>query len=97
MPEVFDGVEFGRFRRQGQDRDVAWDDEIIGHVPSRLIHDEDGVRIIGHVSGDFSQVLRHRVGVAPRHDQRRRFALLGADGTEDIGRAGSLVVRGGWP
>ena len=55
------------------------------------------MRIIGHMSGDFSEVLRHRVGVAPRHDQRRRLSELGADGTEDIGRSGSLVVRGGWP
>jgi len=84
-PEVLNRVEFRRLRRQWQDRDVAWDDEIIGHVPARLIHDEDGMRIIGHVPRDFSQVLRHRVGVAPRHDQRCRFTLLGADGTEDIG------------
>ena len=97
VPEVLNRVQFRRLRRQWQDRDVAWDDEIIGHVPARLIHDENGMRIIGHVSGDFSQVLRHRVGVAPWHDQRRRFAQLGADGTEDVGRAGSLVVWCGWP
>ena len=49
VPEIFDRVQFRRLRRQRQDRDVAWDDEIIGHVPARLIHDEDGMRIIGHV------------------------------------------------
>lgn len=38
-PEIFDRVQFRRFRRQRQDGDVAWDDEIAGHVPARLIHD----------------------------------------------------------
>ena len=39
------------------------------------------------------QVLGHGVGVAPRHDQRRALALLGADGAEDIGRCRALVLR----
>lgn len=97
VPEVFHRVELRRLRRQWQDRDVAGDDEIIGHVPARLIHDEDGMRIIGHVPGDLDQVLVHGMGITPGHDQRRRLAELGADGTEDIGRAGSLVVWCGWP
>ena len=93
VPEVFDRVEFGRFRRQWQDGDVFRHDEIVGHVPACLIHDEDGMRILIDMAGDFGQVLRHRVGVAPRHDESCRFAELGADCTEDIGRPRALVVR----
>ncbi len=97
VPKVFDWVKLRRLRRQRQDRDVGGNGEIVGHVPAGLVHDEDGMRVIGHVPGDFGQVLRHSVGITPRHDQCGRLAQLGADGTEDIGRAGSLVVRGGWP
>ena len=42
----------------------------------------------------------HRLGVATRHDERRAFALLGADRAKDIGRSGSLIARGAsraWP
>lgn len=96
-PEVLNRIELGRLGRQWQDRDVGRHDKVVRHVPPRLVHDEDGMRIIGHVSGDFSQVLGHGVGITPGHDQRSRLSELGADGTEDIGRAGSLVMRGGWP
>ena len=97
VPEIFDRIELRRFRRQRQDRYVGGHNECVGHVPAGLVHDEDGMRVIGHVPRDFSQVLGHGVGITPRHDQCRRLAQLGADGTEDVGRAGSLVVWGGWP
>jgi hypothetical protein len=96
-PEVLNRVELRRLRRQWQDRDVGGHDKVVRHVPSRLVHDEDDMRVIDHVSGDFCQVLGHGVGITPGHDQRRRFTELWADGSEDIGRAGSLVMRGGWP
>src|SRR6476620_12507302 len=70
---------------------------MIGHVPACLIHDEDGVRILVNMAGDFRQVLRHRVGVAPRHDESCRLAKLRADGTEDIGRSCALIMRRGRP
>jgi len=72
--EVLNRFELRRLRRQGRYRDVAGDDEIIGHVPSCLVHVEDGMRIIGHVSGEFRQVLCHRVGITPGHDQRQASA-----------------------
>ena len=46
---------------------------------------------------DIDQVLVHGMGVAPRHDESGSLALFGADGTEDIGRSGSLVVWRGRP
>ncbi len=66
-------------------------------MPSRLVHDEDSVGIVRDVAGDFDQVLVHGMGVAPRHDEGGSLALFGADGTEDIGRSRSLVVRRGRP
>ncbi len=46
---------------------------------------------------DFRQVEGHGLGVAPGQDQARALALLGADGAEDVGRAGALIVRCTWP
>ena len=97
MPEVFDRVQLRRFRWEWQNGDVFGHDEIVGHVPARLIHDEDGMRVIGHTPGDFCQMLGHGMGVTPGHHESGCLAEFGADGTEDIGRAGSLVMRGGWP
>ena len=96
-PNVLDGIEFGRFWRQGQNGDVFGDHQIVGHVPSGLVHDEDGVRIVGDVSRYLDQMLVHGMSVTPRHHQGRCLALAGTDRAEDIGRAGSLVVRRGWP
>jgi len=66
-------------------------------VPSCLIHDEDGVGIVGDVSGDFDQVLVHGMGIAPRHDKGGGLAVFGAYRPEDIGGACALVVRCRWP
>ncbi len=43
LPDVLDRVEFGRFRRQGENGDVGWHDEAHRHVPASLIDQEDGV------------------------------------------------------
>lgn len=93
MPEVFDRVQLRRFRREWQNGDVFGHDEIVGHVPACLIHDEDSVRVGIDVSGDFGQMLGHGVGVAPWHDQRGRLAELRADCAEDVGRPCALIVR----
>jgi len=97
LPDIFDRVQLGRFGRQRQDGDVFGNVELVGHVPSRLVHDEDGVGVIGDVAGYLDQVLVHGMGVTPRHDESGRLALLGADRAEDIGRARALVVRCGRP
>lgn len=70
---------------------------MVGHMPSRLVHDEDGVCVVGDIAGYLDQVLVHGMGVAPRHDESSSLALPGADGTEDIGGPGSLVVWRGRP
>ena len=43
--------------------------------------------------GDFGQMQVHRLGIAGRHDQGGSLSLLRADGTEDVGRCGSLIPR----
>ena len=40
---------------------------------------------------------RHRGGVAARQDKAGGAPLGRADGTEDVGRAGALIVRGRGP
>ena len=47
-----------------------------------------------NLGGGLGERQIHRLGVATRHDERRAFALLGADRAKDIGRSGSLIARG---
>lgn len=97
LPDVFDRVQLGRFGRQWQDGDVFRNDKTVGHVPSGLIHDEDGVAIVRDAAGYLDQMLVHGMGITPGHDESGRLALAGADRAEDIGRAGALVMGCGWP
>jgi hypothetical protein len=59
-----------------------------------LIDEKDGVGVWCDRLGDFREVQVHRFGVAEGEDQSRALALFRADGTEDIGRCGSLIPRG---
>src|SRR5258705_7705073 len=60
---------------------------------SGLIDVEDGVGSWFERLGDFREVQVHRFGMAGGQDQSRALALFRADGTEDIGRCGSLIPR----
>ena len=62
-------------------------------MPSGLIDEKDGVGVLCDPLGDFREVQVHRFGVAEGEDQSRALALFRADGTEDIGRCGSLIPR----
>jgi hypothetical protein len=62
-------------------------------VPAGLIDHEDGMLSQGHFGRDLGEVEVHRFGVAGRQDQGRALALAGADGAEDVGRSGALIVR----
>jgi hypothetical protein len=91
LPDVFHRVELGGFRRQGDDSDVVRHDEAHRHVPAGLIDEEDGVCSWCDHLGDLRQVQVHRLGIAGRQDQGCTLALFRADGTEDIGRCGTLI------
>jgi hypothetical protein len=62
-------------------------------MPSGLIDEEDGVGSWCDRLGDFREVQVHRFDIAGGQDQSRALALFRADGTEDIGRCGSLIPR----
>jgi hypothetical protein len=62
-------------------------------MPSGLIDEEDGVGSWCDRLGDFREVQVHRFGIAGGQDQSRALAQFRADGTEDIGRCGSLIPR----
>jgi len=64
LPDVFDRVELGAFRRQRNDGDVCRHDKTGRQVPAGLIDQEDGVG--GDSFGDFRQVQVHGLGVAGR-------------------------------
>src|ERR1700674_5201725 len=93
LPDVFDRVEFGRFCRQRHQGDVVGDIELVGEVPAGLIEQQDGMGARRHGTGDFCQMQRHRGGIAARQDKAGGASLGRADGAEDVGRAGALIVR----
>src|SRR5713226_3609822 len=92
LPDVFDRVEFGRFGRQRQQGDVGGDVEPGREMPAGLIEQQNGMRARRDGLGDFGQMQRHRGGVAARQDKAGGAAPGRADGTEDVGRAGALIV-----
>jgi hypothetical protein len=66
-------------------------------VPPCLVDHEESVRARRHFGGDFGQVQVHRLDVAEGKDECRALALFGADGAEDVGRGGALIVWGRRP
>src|SRR4051812_23924427 len=97
LPDILNRVQFGRSGWQQHQREIVWHDEALGAVPSGSVHQDDGVGSRGDSLRDFRQVKVHRGRVAPRQHQGRALALLRADRPEDVGRTGSLVVRGARP
>src|SRR5689334_23373326 len=66
-------------------------------MPARLVHDEDGVGVIGNMAGYLDQMLVHCMRIAPWHDERGGLAKFRADRTEDIGGACPLIMGGRGP
>jgi len=96
LPDVFDRVELGAFRRQRNDGDVCRHDKTGRQVPAGLIDQEDGVGFRRDSFGDFRQVQVHGLGVAGGQDQGGGLAVVWADGAEDVGGSGALVTRCAW-
>ena len=63
-------------------------------MPSGLIEEQDGVCAGRDGSGNLLQVQGHCLCGAAGQDDTGRLALGRTDGTEDVGRLGSLVARG---
>lgn len=94
LPDVFNLIEFGGFRRQSDDGDIAGNDQSRGQMPSGLIDEKDSVGSWCDGLGDFHEVQVHRLGIAGWQDQGCALALFWADGTEDVGRCGALITWG---
>ena len=50
-----------------------------------------------NLGGDLGEMQAHRLGVAVRQHQCGTLALAGADGAEDVGRRGALIMRRAGP
>jgi hypothetical protein len=87
-------VEFGRAWRQLQDRDVAWNLEGLGAMPSGLIEEENSVSARSDFGCDLIEMKLHSFGVAGRQHEGGTGSAFGADRTEQIGRLGPLIVGG---
>jgi hypothetical protein len=66
-------------------------------VPTGLIDEQESVGARRDVLGDFSKMQVHREAVAGGQDEARALAFLGANGAEDVGRTGSLILRSAGP
>jgi len=93
LPDILDWVQFGTFRRQRQNGDVARHDELVREMPAGLIEEEHGMLAGRDLGGDLGQMQAHRLGMTVRQHECRALALTGADRAEDVGRRGSLIVR----
>ena len=92
LPDVFNRVELGAFRRQGDDGDVGRHDEARRHVPAGLIDQEHGMGAGRDGFGDLIEMQVHRLGIAGGQDQGHALVLFRANGTEDVGRGGALIA-----
>lgn len=84
LPDIFHGVELGRFWRQGEDSDVGRNDELRRHMPAGLIDKEHSMSARGDGFGDLGHMQCHRFCIAGRQYQSRALTLFRADSAEDI-------------
>ena len=92
LPDVLGRVQFGRSCRQGQECQIGRDLQLVGGVPTGLIEEDDALGAVGDLGGDFLEMPLHSLAVAARQHESSPCAALWTDGSEDIGRLGSLVV-----
>jgi hypothetical protein len=93
LPDIFNFVEFRRFRRQQQERDVVWNGKLCRDMPSGLIEEENGMRAGSNHKRDFRHMEDHGLGDARGQDEPGAFSLDRVDGAEIVGGRRALVVR----
>lgn len=91
LPDVFCRVQFGRFRRQGQQCDVGGCNQVVRCVPASLIEQQHGVRTGRDGAADFVEMSLHRVGIGIGHDDGRADVACWAYRTEDVGVFVALI------
>ena len=92
LPDVFKGVQLGRFRRQRYHGNVVGNFEGVGEVPPGLIDNDDGMSTGRDGGGDLLELQHHGDGVAFGQNKGRTGTPARADGAEDIGEAGPLIL-----
>ena len=92
LPDVFLGIEFWAFRRQRHEGEVGRNGEPARGVPAGLVEENDGMAARCHLAGDFGEMEAHGLAVAAGQHEACAFALTWADGTEEIGGLGALVL-----
>ena len=91
LPDILDRIEFRAFGRERNNADIAGHIQLVGHMPTGLIHQYDSVSAGGDGERYLGQMERHGLGIAEGQHQPRTLAVLRADCAEDIGRFRSLV------
>ena len=84
LPDVFDRVEFGAFGWQSDDADIRRHLELVGHMPSRLIHQDNSVGTKRDGERYLGEMKRHGFGIAEGQHQPGALAMFRADRAEDI-------------
>jgi len=92
LPDILDGIEFGRPGRERHEGDIAGHFEGRGGVPSCLIEHNDGMGAGFDGEGDLGEVGVECLRIGVGHDEAGSLALVRTDGAEDIGRGRSLVL-----
>jgi len=92
LPDILLRVQLGAFGWQRDDGDVCRNDQPLRDVPSGLVDQQHGMPPGRDPCRDLDQVVVHRFGIAPRHDEPGRLALRRADRAEDVGRCGPLIM-----
>ena len=92
LPDVLDGIEFGRSGRERHQGYVVGDFEGRGGMPSGLVEHDEGMGSGFDGEGDLGEMSVECLRVGVGHDETGRFSFHRADGAEDVGRDGSLVL-----
>src|SRR5260221_2786038 len=93
LPYVLNRVEFGRPRRQGHQGNVVGHRQLGSRMPTGLVQQQHGMGAWSHGSRDLGQVQFHGLCRAAGKHEAGCLALCRANGTEDVCRAGALVLR----
>lgn len=80
-----------------KEREVGRNLESRGGVPTGLVHNDDGVGAGSDGTTDFLQMHLHGFGIGARQNQSGAFVAGRADGAEEVGPSGALVMRLAWP
>src|SRR3954464_6214192 len=92
-PDALDRVQLGAVRRQRNRSDGGGDAEVLGAMPSGLVHDHQDLDVGGQGLGEIVKKADHRLGVGFWHDQGEVGAGGRAHGGEKVGGLEAPVTQ----